>query len=268
MNCSASTNTKKLVKTTTTPKDVQHIHPDSLKYKPLTKEMIETAYQDVFQGLGKFPGEPYKLRLKENYITAKHWPRKVPVHLQDAFHEEVQWLIKIDVLEAVTEQTKWVNSYVIVEKEVEIDTANAHSPSHTIKKNIQLCLDPKDLNNSLEREPYYSRSTHELIAKFSGAVIFTIADMDKGYWQVELHPDSRKYTCIALDIRRVQWKNLPMGTVVASDIFQKKLYSVYIGLPGVTGITDDMIIFRKSELEHDRNLLQFLESTRKNGIGS
>ena len=89
-SCSASTNTKKLVKTAVPPKDVQHIHPDSLKNKPLTQEMIETTYQDVFQGLGKFPGEPYKLRLKENYVPAKHRPRKVPVHLQDAFHEEVQ----------------------------------------------------------------------------------------------------------------------------------------------------------------------------------
>ena len=166
----------------------------------------------------------------------------------------------------MTEQTEWVNSYVIVRKEVEIVTANAHSPSHTIKKKIRLCLDPKDLNNSLEREPYYSRSIDELIAKFSGAVIFTIVDMDKGYWQVELHPDSQKYTCMALDIGCVQWKRLPMGTVVASDIFQKKLDSVYIGLPGVTGIADDMIIFGKSELEHDRNLLQFLETTRKNGL--
>ena len=90
MRCSTSTSTKKLVKTTVTPKDVQHIHPDSLKNKPLTQEMIETTYQDVFQGLGKFPGEPYKLRLKENYVPAKHQPQKVPVYLQDAFHQEVQ----------------------------------------------------------------------------------------------------------------------------------------------------------------------------------
>ena len=136
MNCLASANTKKLVKTTVTPQDVQHIHPDSLKSKPLTQEMIETMYQDMFQGLRKLPGEPYKLRLKENYVPAKHRPRKVPVHLQDPFHEEVQRLIKINVLEPMTEQKEWVNSYVIVEKEVEIDTANAHSPSHTIKKKI------------------------------------------------------------------------------------------------------------------------------------
>ena len=118
MRCSTSTSSKKLIKTAVPPKDVQHIHPDSLKNKPLTQEMIETTYQDVFQGLRKFPGEPYKLRLKDNYVPAKHRPRKVPVHLQDAFHEEVQRLIKIDVLEPVPEQTEWVNSYVIVGKKI------------------------------------------------------------------------------------------------------------------------------------------------------
>ena len=57
---------------------------------PLTQEKVESAYADVFQGLGKFPGDPYKLRLKPDAVPAKHRPRKVPVHLQDAFHEEVE----------------------------------------------------------------------------------------------------------------------------------------------------------------------------------
>ena len=56
---------------------------------PLTQEKVESAYADVFQGFGKFPGEPYKLRLKPDAVPAEHRPRKVPVHLQDAFHEEV-----------------------------------------------------------------------------------------------------------------------------------------------------------------------------------
>ena len=57
---------------------------------PLTQEKVESTYADVFQDLGKFPGEPYKLRLKLDAVPAKHRPRKVPVHLQDAFHEEVE----------------------------------------------------------------------------------------------------------------------------------------------------------------------------------
>ena len=56
----------------------------------LTQEKVETTYADVFQGLGKFPGDPYKLRLKPDAVPVKHRPRKLPVHLQDAFHEEVQ----------------------------------------------------------------------------------------------------------------------------------------------------------------------------------
>ena len=62
----------------------------SLTDLPLTQDKVETTYADVFQGLGKFPGEPYKLRLKPDAVPAKHRPRKVPVHLQDAFHEEVE----------------------------------------------------------------------------------------------------------------------------------------------------------------------------------
>ena len=231
---------------------------------PLTQEKVESTYADVFQGLGKFPGEPYKLRLKPDAVPAKHRPRKVPVHLQEAFHEEVERLVKIDVLEPVTEPTEWVNSFVVVEKV--IDSSNAHSPHHSIKKSIRLCIDPKDLNEALEREPYYSGSIDELISMFAGAKVFTIVDMDKGYWQVVLHPDSRKYTCMAFDIGRYQFKRLPMGSKVASDIFQRMLDSVYIGLPGVTGIADDMVIFGRNEEEHDRNLILFLETTRKNGL--
>ena len=175
-------------------------------------------------------------------------------------------MVKIDVLKPVTEPTEWANSFVVVEKV--IDSLNAHSPNHSIiqKKAIRLCIDPKNLNEALERESYYSRTIDELISMFAGAKVFTIADMGKGYWQVELHLNSRKYTCMAFDIGKYQFNRLPIGSKIASDVFQKKLDSVYIGLPGVTGIADDIVIFSRTEEEHDRNLILFLETTRKNGL--
>ena len=71
---------------------------------------------------------------------------------------------------------------------------------------------------------------------------------------------------MAFDIRRYQFKRLPMGSKIASDIFQKKLDSVYIGLPGVTGIADDIIVYGRTEEEHDRNLILLLKRTRSNGL--
>ena len=264
MNCASISDTAETPDSSSVHVVGSNNHSLSITDLPLTQDKVESTYADVFQGLGKFPGEPYKLRLKPDAVPAKHRPRRVPVHLQDAFHEEVERLVKIDVLEKVTEPTEWVNSFVIVEKV--IDSSNAHSPNHVIKKSIRFSIDPKDLNEALEREPYYSRSIDELISMFAGAKVFTIVDMDKGYWQVVLHPESRKLTCMAFDIGRYQFKRLPMGSKVASDIFQRILDSVYIGLPGVTGIADDMVIFGRNEEEHDRNLILFLETTRKNGL--
>ena len=135
---------------------------------------------------------------------------------------------------------------MIVEKDVEVNSRNPQSPNHFIKKKLKLklCLDPRNLNEALGREPYYSRTVDELIAKFLGAAVFTIVDLGKGYWQVELDSSSRMYMCMALDIGRFQWKRLPVGKVVASDIFQKKLDSIFIG---ILGIVDYMIIQVKME---------------------
>ena len=56
------------------------------------------------------------------------------------------------------------------------------------------------------------------MARFHGMTRFTIVDFNKGYWMVELDPESRKYTTMALDIGRFQWTRLPMGSIVAQDV--------------------------------------------------
>ena len=70
--------------------------------------------------------------------------------------------MKLGILEEVKEHSDWANSSVIVEK----DTGNHHSPNHTIKKKLRICLHPRDLNEALEREPYHTCSVDEITAKF------------------------------------------------------------------------------------------------------
>ena len=103
-------------------------------------------------------------------------------------------------------------------------------------------MDPRDLNEALEREPYHTHSVDEITAKLQGMTVFTIVDFKKGYWVVVLYTDSRKLTCMVLPFGKFQWTQLQMGTVVAEDIFQSKLDSIFIGMEGVMGIADDMVI--------------------------
>ena len=39
--------------------------------------------------------------------------------------------------------------------------------------NYEFALDPRDLNEALEREPYYTRSIEEIMARFHGMTRFT-----------------------------------------------------------------------------------------------
>ena len=57
-----------------------------------------------------------------------------------------------------------------------------------------------------------------------------------------------------------------MGSIVAQDMFKRKLDAIFLSIPGVTGIADDMIIYGKTDLEHDKHLINFLEVCRKNTL--
>ena len=95
MNCASISDTAETPDSSSVRVVGSNNHSLSITDLPLTQDKVESTYADVFQGLGKFPREPYKLRLKPDAVPAKHRPRRVPVHLQDAFHEEVERLVKM-----------------------------------------------------------------------------------------------------------------------------------------------------------------------------
>ena len=196
---------------------------EQLQGIPLTKQDILELYSALSPELGKFPSAPFKFQLKPNVKPTRHALRWVPIHLQEALHQEIWNLECLGILEPVKEVTEWINSFVIVEKKVPVDSSNAHSPQHSVQKKLRICLNPRDLNEALEREPYYTQSIEEILGKFHSMAWFTIADFNKGYWMVELHPESRKLTTMALDIGCFQWTRLPMGFIIAQDVSSKNL---------------------------------------------
>ena len=96
--------------------------------------------------------------------------------------------------------------------------------------------------------------------------VFTIVDSKKGYWMVVLHPDSRKLPAWHYHLAESNELDYLWVQLWAQDIFQSKLDSIFIGMEGVTGISDDMIIAGKDEMEHDRNFLAFMEKCTENNL--
>ena len=98
-----------------------------------------------------------------------------------------------------------------------------------MNKKLRICLDPRDLNEALEREPYYTHSIEEIMGKFHEMTRFTIADFNKGYWMVELDPESWKVHNDGLGHWRVpmefdfQW--VPLWHKM---FFQRKLDAIFL----------------------------------------
>ena len=78
-------------------------------------EQIMTRFPNVFEGIGKFPGEPYQIQLDPK-VPPKQTPRRpVPIHLKETFKAEINKMLKAGVLKPIQETTLWINSFVLVE---------------------------------------------------------------------------------------------------------------------------------------------------------
>ena len=57
-----------------------------------------------------------------------------------------------------------------------------------------------------------------------------------------------------------------MASIIAQDVFQRKLYSIFLTVPGVMELADDMIISISDDQQHGGNLLNLLEVCRNNNL--
>ena len=133
---------------------------------PTTKEYILKEYADVFTGIGTLPGPAYHIELKEDYNPVRNPPCSVPVGMQDAYKAELERLQQEDVIIEVNHYIEWVNSIVPVQK---------------LDGRIRLCIDTRNLNMAIKRNPYYMRTLDDILPQLSKAKTISMGDATSGY---------------------------------------------------------------------------------------
>ena len=156
-----------------------------------TKEQILTRFPDVFEGIGKFPGKPYEIQLDPK-VPPKQTPcRLIPIHLKDAFKQEIDRMLKAGVLKPVQEATPWINSFVLVE-----------GTDKQGKPKLHICLDPTNLNKAIIREPYHFKTPEDIAHVIADSSMMTALDCKKGYWHQELDEASSYFTTFNTEFGR------------------------------------------------------------------
>ena len=216
----------------------------------ITQKTLETEYEDVFTGLGTYPGE-YKITLKNDARPVINTPRKVPPKLQEPLRRKLADMVDKGIIRAVDEPTEWVNHLVITEKK---------------DGSLRLCLDPKDLNENIRREHFQLPTFDDIACHLHGKKVFTILDQKDSFWQVKLEKDSSKLCTFHTPFGRYMFLRMPFGISSASEVQQKKAFQVFGDLKGIFMVADDMLIAAENEEEHDSILRKVLERARTHNI--
>ena len=170
--------------------------------------------------------------------------RNIPLSLRDKVKAEIDKLVKLNVLEQITEPTKWVNQMAVVKKK---------------NGDLRICIDPQPLNCALSREHYRLPVIDDVLPFLSKAKWFTKLDVKHAYWHVSLDAESSKLTTMITPFGRFCWKRLPFGLKVSSEIFQKRLNEALCDFPNVFTVADDIVVIGSDESDHDKNLQALYE---------
>ena len=124
----------------------------------------------------------------------------------------------------------------------------------------------RNLNTSVCRERPILPSVEQTLAQVGDAKYFSKLDANSGFWQIELAPESSKLTTFITPFGRYAFNRLPFGITSAPEHFQRKMNGILSDLDGVVCLIDDILVYGKTEQEHDQHLKATLRRISEAGL--
>ena len=121
-------------------------------------------------------------------------------------------------------------------------------------------------NKAIKRTRHVTPTIEEIRHNLNGAKHFSKIDLKNGYHQLDLHQESRYITTFTTHLSLYRYKRLNFGTTSASEIFHEEIKKKISDINGVFNIHDDILIYGKTQLDHDRALHQLLKRLRDIGV--
>lgn len=219
----------------------------------LSEPDILEQYSDRFEGIGCIKGVQAKIHIDESVQPVAQQHRRIPFHMRKKVEAELERLEELDIIEKVDGPTPWVSPIVV-------------APKPKNPEEIRICIDMRLPNEAVERERHITPTIDDILVDLNGACVFSKLDLNAGYHQVELAPESRYITTFTTHVGLRRYKRLIFGISSASEKFQAIVGDCLEGLEGVKNISDDIIVFAKDQKSHDERLHKVFQRLREKNI--
>ena len=209
----------------------------------------------MFKGIGKFADQEVKFQVDTNVRPIAQKERQIPLGYRDRLEKHLKELKDYDVIEALLkggEPHDWVSNVIITEKK---NTGQ-----------IRMTVDMRHANTAIKETHYPVPTVRDIRNKLNGAEKFSKLDLRHAFHQMVLSPESRKLTTFYIHQGLYRFKRLVMRAGPASQEFHEKFRLALSGLQGVLQIEDDLLVFGRSQQEHDVHLERVLQRLLEKGI--
>ena len=144
-------------------------------------------------------------------------------------------------------------------------------PTHGLSRgkksgDVRICVDLRKVYKAVIPDKYPLPKIDEILSELRNSSVFSQLDLASAYHQLKLHEESRHLTAFITHEGLFQYKRMCFGLSSAPSAFQKMMSIILSGLNGVQCYLDDVIVYGKTQAEHDENLRNVCTRLNKYGI--
>ena len=136
----------------------------------------------------------------------------------------------------------------------------------------RFCVDYRALNAVTTPDTFPLPRIDDLLDQLGKAKYFSTLDLAAGYWQIQMHPDSRQKTAFVTHMGLHEFRVMPFGLQNAPAVFQRLIQQVLAGLKTkncsefTSAYIDDILVFSSTLEEHIQHLELVVNRLLKFGL--
>lgn len=209
-----------------------------------------TKLFETNEKLRSVKGFVHKVKVNSNVRPKQQKLRRLPFSVRDTVSAELTKLEKMGVIEKIN-AAEWVSPIVVAYKKT---------------GKVRICVDLREVNKAVIPDRFPLPKIDELLCELRNAKVFSQLDLASAYHQLELAEESRDLTAFITHDGLYRYKRVCFGLSSAPSAFQKMMSQLLAGFKGVQVYLDDVIIYGKTEVEHNANVQAVLGKLQSHGI--
>ncbi|KAG0441617.1 Retrovirus-related Pol polyprotein from transposon 17.6 [Dictyocoela muelleri] len=186
-------------------------------------------------------------KISELKIRPKEYP--IPVGIKSEVNEHLEQLKMQNIIEE--RNSKYI------------------SPAFVIKKKngkLRLVVDYRNLNTITKRIHQITQNIYEIMANLKGSEIFSVIDLNQGYYQIGIKEDVMETTGFIILKKTYIFKRMPFGLCNTPATFQKAMNMILEKMENVVIYMDDILVHTETEEKHYEILKELFDILQRNCV--